>query len=530
MTIWRLTTMDLHELLRRLRAGESRNAIVRTMHVSPHTIAKYYRWATEHGLLRGPLPDLTTLEVLRAQTLGANRSQRHPNESSVEPYRAEVAMLLDQGKNAMTIWLLLQGRHPQEFGASPSAIYRLVRAIRREQPPSVTLRIETAPGEVAQVDFGFIGYLRDDQTGKLRKAWLFTLVLAWSRHQYAEIVFDQKLTTWLLCHQRAFEFFGGVPQRIVLDNLKAAVIKAYTRDEDPTVQQAYRECAEHYGFLIDPCLPRKPQHKGKVERGGVGYLKQAFVPLLPEGATRSEANRQLRSWLLTEAGLRVHGTTRELPLRRFETIERAALLPLPMAAYDPAEWKQCVLHRDSHVTFERSYYSAPARYVGQPLWVRAGLREIRLFASDFTLIATHPRAAQPGQRFTQPDHLPAHLAEALQLTRTTCPAYAAAIGPATHQVVVELLASKPLDRFRTAVRILHLAERFTPARLEAACALGLAHGDVQLGTLKRMLETGLEAAIPIALPTLPTEPLVFARSPEELATAITGGATHLPSP
>ena len=524
MTIWRLTTMDLHELLRRLRAGESRNAIVRAMHVSPHTIAKYHHWAEAQGLLSGSLPDLTTLDALRAQTLGANRPQRHPNQSSVEPYRAEVTTLLDQGKNAMTIWRLLRGRHPQEFTASSSAIYRLVHVLQREQPPSVTLRIETAPGEVAQVDFGFIGCLRDDQTGELRKVWLFTLVLAWSRHQYAELVFDKKLTTWLLCHQHAFEFFGGVPQRIVLDNLKAAIIKAYTREEDPTVQQAYRECAEHYGFLIDPCLPRKPQHKGKVERGGVGYLKQAFVPLLPEGATRSEANQQLRSWLLTEAGLRVHGTTRELPLRRFEATERAALLPLPTAAYDPAEWKQGVLHRDSHVTFERSYYSAPARYVGQTLWVRAGLRDIRLFTSNFTLIATHPRAAQPGQRFTQPDHLPPHLAEALQLTRATCPAYAAAIGPATQQVVQELLTFKPLDRFRTAVRILHLAERFTPARLEAACALGLAYGDVQVGTLRRMLEAGLEAAIPIALPTPPLEPLVFARSPEELATAITGGA------
>ncbi len=522
MTIWRLTTMDLHELLRRLRAGESRNAIVRAMQVSPHTIAKYHRWAETQGLLSGPLPDLAALEALRAQTLGAQRPQRHPNESSIEGYRAEVTALLDQGKNAMTIWRVLRGQHPQDFTASSSAIYRLVHAIRREQPTVVTLRLETAPGEVAQVDFGFIGYLRDDQTGALRKAWLFTLVLAWSRHQYAEIVFDQKLATWLTCHQHAFEFFGGVPQRIVLDNLKAAIIKAYTRDEEPTVQQAYRECAEHYGFLIDPCLPRKPQHKGKVERG-VGYLKQAFVPLLPEGATRSEANRQLRSWLLTEAGLRVHGTTRELPLRRFETTERAALLPLPTAAYDPAEWKQGVLHHDSHVTFERSYYSAPARYVGQTLWVRAGLREIRLFASDFTLIATHPRATQPGQRTTQPDHLPAHLAEALTLTRATCPAYAAAIGPATHQVIQDLLAAKPLDRFRTAVRILHLAERFTPARLEAACALGLAHGDVQLGTLKRMLEGGLEAAIPITLPTPTAESLIFARSPEELAAAIDGG-------
>lgn len=523
MSIWRLTTMNLHELLRRLRAGESRNAIVRAMHVSPHTVAKYYRWAVAQQLLSGPLPDLTTLEALRLRTLDANRPQRHPNESSLEPYRAEISDLLERGRETMTIWRTLKQQHQAQFTTSPSAVYRLVQAIRRAQPPTVTLRLETAPGEVGQVDFGFIGYLRDDQTGELRKAWLFTLVLAWSRHQYAEIVFDQKLPTWLLCHQHAFEFFGGVPRRIILDNLKAAIIKAYTRDAEPSVQQAYRECAEHYGFLIDPCLPRKPQHKGKVERGGVGYLKQAFVPLLPDGTTRAEANRRLHSWLLTEAGLRVHGTTRELPLSRFESTERAALLPLPAMAYDPADWKQCVLHRDSHVTFERAYYSAPARYVGQTLWVRASLREIRLFSSDFALVATHPRATQPGQRSTQPDHLPAHLAEALTLTRVTCPAQAAAIGPSTHQVVVDLLAAKPVDRFRTAVRILHLADRFTPARLEAACALGLAHGDINLCTLKRMLEAGLDMAIPIALPTPAPEALVFARPPEELAAAIGGG-------
>jgi transposase len=224
MTIWRLTTMNLHELLRRLRAGESRNAIVRAMHVSPHTVAKYHHWAEGQGLLSGPLADLATLDALRAQTLGANRPQRHPNESSLDAYRAEISELLEHGRETMTIWRILKQRHPDQFTASPSAVYRLVRATRGRQPPAVTLRIETAPGEVAQVDFGFIGHLRDDQTGELRKAWVFTLVLAWSRHQYAEIVFDQKLPTWLLCHQHAFEFFGGVPQRIVPDYVARHII------------------------------------------------------------------------------------------------------------------------------------------------------------------------------------------------------------------------------------------------------------------------------------------------------------------
>jgi len=366
MTIWRVTTMNLHELLRRLRAGESRNAIVRAMHVSPNTVKEHRRWAETQGLLSGTLPDLTTLEALRAQTSRADRAPRHPNQSSIEGYRAEMAELLAQGRKPLTIWRTLKGRYPERFTASASAVRRLARSIQASQPPEVTLRLETAPGEVAQVDFGYVGLLRDDQTDERRKGWVFVMSLAWSRHMYAEIVFDQSVSTWLVCHQHAFEFFGGVPQRVVLDTLrvKAAVIRAYTRDDDAEVQQSYRECAEHYGFLIDPCLPRKPQHKGKVERGGVGYIQQAFLPLLPEGVRLSEANRVLRQWLMTEAGLRVHGTTRERPLTRFEHTERAALLPLPTSAYDPAVWKRCALHRDGHITFEKAYYSAPYRLTG----------------------------------------------------------------------------------------------------------------------------------------------------------------------
>lgn len=359
---------------------------------------------------------------------------------------------------------------------------------------------------------------------------------------YAEFVFDQKIATWLICHQHAFAFFHAVPRRIVLDNLKAAIIRAYTQDEDPAVQQSYRECAEHYGFLIDPCLPRRPEHKGKVERGGVGYLKQSFLPLLEGEPTLPEANRQLRQWLVETAARRVHGTTRALPWQRFTQTEWLAMLPEPAADYDPAVWKQAQLHRDGHVTFERAYYSAPHRLVGQTLWLRAGLRDVRLFTERFELVASHPRAQAPGERFTQPDHLPAHLAAALATpdrpkgapravgsgatTRETSQGQADAIGPATAQVVSELLASRPVDRLRTALRVLRLAEQFTPTRLETACRRGLAYGDTQFITLKRVLEASGEAEPqPAPIPTS-GDGLVFARSPEELAQAILGGATH----
>jgi transposase len=524
MYIWRFTTMNLQELLRRLRAGETRAAISRAMKISVNTVKDHRQWAEAQGLLIDALPDLTTLEALRQRTYHPGR-ERHPNESSMESYRTEIAELVKQGYKPRVIWNLLSRRYPGLAG-SESAVWRLVKSIRAGDPPEVVLRIETAPGEVAQVDFGYIGYLLDPDTGKRRKAWAFLMTLAWSRHQYAEIVFDQTIATWLISHQRAFEFFGGVPQRVVLDNLKAAILKAYTLDDDPEVQQSYRECAEHYGFLIDPCLPRKPQHKGKVERGGVGYLKQSFVPWLAEDDTLITANQKLRQWLMTTAGLRLHGTTREVPLARFEHIERAALLPLPTTAYDPAIWKQCKLHRDGHLNFEKSYYSAPHRLLGQTLWLRAGLREIRLFSEKFELLATHPRAMQPGQRFTHVDHLPPDKAKALTLTRQTCQAQADAIGSATSQVVTELLASTPVDRFRVAVRVLRLADTYPSDRLEAAVAFGLTYGDTSYRTLKRILQERLETTAS-AQPLAPSanEKLVFARNGDELAEAILGGAT-----
>jgi hypothetical protein len=341
---------------------------------------------------------------------------------------------------------------------------------------------------------------------------------------YAEFVFDQTIPTWLLCHQRAFEFFGGVPKRIVLDNLKAAIIRAYTQDHDAEVTRAYGECAEHYGFLIDPCLPEHPRHKGKVERGGVQYVQQNLVPMLEPNLSLSEANVQARQWVLAKAGLRIHGTTHQVPLTRFAQTEQHALWPLPRTAYDPAIWKHVKLHRDGHVVFEKAFYSAPCRFVGQTLWVRAGMREIRLFSSDFQLIATHRRATQPGERVTQLDHLPPDKVRGLTISRDLCRAEAQDIGPATAQVIEELLESRPVDKLRSALRVLKLADTYTPARLEAACARGWAFGDVSLVTLKRILAEGLDL-LTLPLPVPPrNESLVFVRPPEELAQAVSGGA------
>jgi hypothetical protein len=198
---------------------------------------------------------------------------------------------------------------------------------------------------------------------------------------------------------------------------------------------------------------------------------------------------------------------------------------LPTTPYDPAVWKQIKLHRDGHVVFEKAFYSAPSRLVGQTLWLRAGLQEIRLFSSEFELVATHPRATQPGQRQTHPDHLPPEKARGLLASRAGCQTQAEAIGPATSQVIAELLASRPVDKLRTALRIVHLADTYTPLRLEAACARGQTFGDVSLCALKHILAERLdELTLPVSVPAA-NGLFAFARPAEELAEALGGGAT-----
>jgi len=495
--------MDIREMLRHLRAGESNRAV-----------AQYRQWAEEQELLKGPLPSLEELQGLVNQTLGSPPPPQ--NRSSVEPHRETVIWLRQEGVEAAAIYERLKERG---YSGSYSSVYRFVRALE-PRAPEVTVRVETPPGEEAQVDFGYAGKMIDPRTGKARKAWAFVMTLSWSRHQYVQFVFDQTKETWLHLHRNALAFFGGVPRRIVIDNLKAGVAKACWHE--PQAQQSYRECAEHYGFLIAPCRPRTPEHKGKVEQGGVHYVKRNFLGGR-EVTTLDQANRDVKRWLQTTAGQRVHGTTREKPLERFQR-EYEALQPLPRTPYDLAVWKQAKLHRDCYLIFDQAYYSAPYRLVGQQLWVRGGSRDVQIYTTDHQLVATHSRSRQPGHRATHLHHLPDHKVPGLILTRESCRRQASEIGPATQEVVDGLLDHRPEDRLRTAGRLLRLADRFCAQRLEAACGRALQFSDPSYMTIKRILEQELDAEKlpsrdPLSVPT------AFVRTATELVGHLKGVAS-----
>jgi transposase len=495
--------LDIREILRRLQLGERDRRIARDLHVSRKTVGKYRAWAAGQGLLTGPLPDPAVLQAALAATLPVVVPPRMP--SSVEPFRQRIVDLRKQGVECRAIHQIL--REQSGFTGAYQSVYRFVRRLEPRTPDAV-VRVETPPGEEAQVDFGYAGVMHDPRSGTPRKAWAFVMTLSCSRHCYVEFVFDQDVATWLRCHRRAFEWFGGVPRRVVVDNLKAAIVKAVLYD--PVVQRAYRECAEHYGFLISPCRPRTPEHKGKVEQG-VHYVARNF---LAGRAWRDldQANARVLVWCVETAGRRIHGTTKEQPLARFEAIERAALLALPAAPYALATWKKAKLHPDCHVVFEDAFYSAPHRLIGQRLWVRGADTSVQIF-HEHQLVASHPRVARRGQRITTPDHLPPAKLAGLLATPASCVRRAADIGPSTSELVGRLLGERPLDRLRTVLGILKLAHKFGPRRLEGACTRALRYDDIAYATIKRILERGLDQVTDPKAPAPPREtPLpLFAR-------------------
>jgi transposase len=504
------SVMDIREMIRMLREGASERAAAEALGVSRNTVSRYRAMAQREGWLaeQAVLPD----EASVAEAVKALFAPSAQTVSKLEPHRAWMEDLRAKGVSIAKIhWRL---NHELQVPCAYSVVWSYVTQME-DKTPDATVRVETAPGEEAQVDFGYAGRMWDPASGRVRKAWEFVMTLSWSRHQYVQFVFDQTVRTWLQLHRAAFEFFGGVPARIKLDNLKAAVVRASV--EDPQIQRAYREMAEHYGFLISPCRPRTPQHKGKVE-AGVKYVASSFLAgtdyRTPDRHI-GHANADVLRWVLQEAGQRVHGTTRQRPLAQFEQVERASLRTLPEERYELATWTQAKAQRDGYITVEGRYYSVPFRCIGQHVDVRVTERTVQVYA-EHALVATHSRAASVGQRVTNPAHLPPHKMPGLQ-GHATVRERAAGIGPYTAQAIALLLEDAVVDRHSSAQRLVALADRHSQAVLERACQHAFECGDPSPQTIRNMLKvvtSGHADSAPHE--TIRLSP-AFARGIEELA-------------
>jgi transposase len=478
---------EMHEyrqIIVRLRLGESIRSIVQSRLACRKKVRAVRRIALAQNWLD------TKVELPSDDLLSVHFKVSTPTslttQSSVLPYKELVETWCQQGIQATTIHAALQRQHG--FSGSYESVVRFVRKIKEKLIPVTTI-LEFKPGECAQVDFGAGPKFYNESTGEIISTWIFVMVLAWSRHLYAEIVLRQDVETWLGCHRRAFEWFNGVPKKIIIDNAKCAIVKACYHD--PEVQRSYADYAEGYAFIISPCPPYDPQKKGRVE-SGVKYVKKNFIPLRDFRNQIQEGNRQLKSWILETAGNRIHGTTRQKPLTLFET-ERHLLQPLPNNPPECATWRRVVVHGDCHVFYLKCRYSAPYKLVKQNLWLRASETTVRLFR-DHELIAVHPRLFRPGSRSTLEEHLPPNaLAYAMQDSQW-CLEKSKKIGVHCETVIHQLLSNSVVDYLRAAQSILGFIKKYGDARLEAACRRALAFQSVSYKTIKSILQKGLEYA------------------------------------
>lgn len=473
----------IRQALVRMRLGDADRAIARAGLVGRKKLAALRRLAEQASWL-DPAAPLPEDDILTARLGEAEPARRAASTiSSLEAQRSRIAAWLAQGVDGTVIHAALA----RDYGytGSYSSVRRMLAHLRGETPVDTTVRLDYAPGEAAQVDFGAGPNLVDRITGELVRTWVFVMTLCFSRHQYIEFVFDQTVLTWLGCHRRAFTWFNGVPERVIVDNAKCAITRACAHD--PAVQRAYADCAEGYGFRIEACPPHDPQKKGIVE-AGVKYVKRNFMALR---AFRdlADLNAQGKTWVMDTAGRRRHGTTGVPPLERFE-LERGELRPLPDRHPDLGSWHRVKAHRDCHVQFDRSWYSVPFTLAGQTLWLKASPGLVTVQDDQYRQVAAHVRAERTGSRRTVQDHLPPDAARFFAHDRAWCQDQAERIGTACLELIETLLGDRIAERLRAAQGVIRLSEKYGAARLEAACRRALDHGSPHYRTVKTILAGG----------------------------------------
>lgn len=528
MSARRVDMHRLQEFVRLHRMGTTSRDLARMLKMSRNTLRDYCRDLGKAGLLDGDPDDLPALETLKAAVLEQRPPASPPQQSStLEAYRDAVAKMLDRDAGPKAIYDKLRVDH-QDFTASLSAVKRLCARLQKDkgiQPEDVAIPVLSEPGEIAQVDFGYVGKLYDPVTKAFRKVWAFVMVLAFSRHMIARLVFDQSAETWQQLHAEAFAELGGVVETVVPDNLKAAVIRASFGIDAPTqLNRSYRELARHYGFKIDPAPVRAPEKKGKVE-AGVRYLRRNF--LAPrEFRDIQHAREELVAWLREIAGQRTHGTTGQRPAEVFKEFERETLKPLPQRPYEITTWRKALVHDDTHVLFGRRFYSVPWKLVGQEVWVRATRSTVAIYHDD-ERVATHDRNG-PGIRSTIEAHLPTHRADLRHRSPAHWQDRADRMGLEIGRYVREIFESDAvLSQLKVVQHVVTHLESVPVERARAACARASLYGAYGFQAIKRILDKGLDLEAERDILRFPTPDLVaprFARNVAEIIPLFGGQA------
>ncbi|MGI0486387.1 IS21 family transposase [Pantanalinema rosaneae CENA516] len=497
-----LPMAKFREMVRLHELGHNQSAIAQSCGVARSTVQDYIRRAVAKGLSYEQLSQMSDRQAL--EVLGKGKRPVSHQTETID--FGQVAVELQ--RKGVTLALLWQeGLDKGEWQLSYGGFCRRYNRWRAQQ--KLSMRQVYKGGEKLFVDYcGLTVAVSDPDTGEVVPAQIFVACLGASNYTYAEATPTQELPHWIGSHERAFAFFGGVPQIVVPDNLKSGV--THPCRYEPGINRTYQELAEHYGVAVIPARPKKPKDKAKVEKAVQEVERQILAPLRNERFTSFvQLNQAIATRLSALNGRMMHG----YGLSRhalFEQVDQPVLQPLPMQAFVLGQWKRAKVNLDYHIEVEGHYYSVPYRFVHGSVEVKVSEHLVEIF-HDHQRIACHQRSRVRYRHTTLPAHMPpAHWAYKAQ-SKEGFLAWAERIGTQTRAQVQAIFESKEHEEqaFRTLKGVQRLAGQYGQDRLEAACHTANVLGMVGLKRLRSLLENRLEQA-PVCVQTPSAAPVEHA--------------------
>ena len=492
----RLAMQKVKDVLRLYLVGgiESRRQIARAVGCGKSAVSDCLQRARLAGLNAwAQIAELDELELSRRlyRSAGASTAKRAPTRPLPDWARVrEELARRDHQVTLALLWEEYKGEHPDGYQYSQFAeLYR-----RFEKRLSVVLRQPHRAGEKCFVDFCDGLALFDPNTGNRIETQLFVGALGASSFTFARATLSQELPVWLDCHVRMYEAFNGVASITVPDNLRSAIASSDRYEAE--INPAYRELAEHYGTCIIPARVRKPRDKAKVEAAVLVAQRWILAVLRHRRFYHLEDLNAAIEGLCAKLNDRVMRHVKQSRRSLYERLDRPALKALPTEPYEYAEWKQVGVNIDYHIAFDDHYYSVPYTLVSESMWVRATGRTVELIHHG-KRITTHVRSFVKYDYSTYPEHRPASHRAHLEWTPSRLIDWGRSVGVHTAAVIEYVIRSKPHPEqgYRSALGILRLSQRFTPTRLELACARALDIRSPHYRTIKTMLKQRMESAM-----------------------------------
>ena len=490
----RLAMRTIKELFRlRFQAKLSHRAVSRCLGCGRTTVQDYERRALLAGLDNfDKISSLTEADLLTKLNLKShlnffNASLR--KEQSLPDWNYIKSELSKKHVTLSLLWEEYRVEHPEGYGYSQFCEhYR-----RWRQKLSVVLRQDHHAGEKVFVDYaGRTVEIIDPRTGESREAQIFVGVLGASSYTYCEATWSQQLPDWIMSHRRMFEFFEGVPQIIIPDNLKSGVTKSHRYEA--TINATYQELATHYGTCVIPARGSKPRDKAKAEAGVLVVSRWILAALRHKTFHSLEELNTCISNLLPKINNRKMRYVERSRRKLFETIDAPALGVLPIEPYQYAEWKKATVNIDYHIEFEGHFYSVPYQLTKQSVHVRVTATSVEIFHKS-KRVASHYRSVRKGRATTDDSHRPASHRAHLEWTPSRIINWGKSKGGFTGDFIEKLLMSKPHPEqgYRAALGVIRLADKYGEDRLNAACEKALKLHSITYKTVQNLLKNGMES-------------------------------------